>query len=81
MHSCAIDQHVCPYSIDGPMMDRHFTSQPDPAAARAAAERSTPMARLGQPQEVALAVAFLASADASYITGVALPVDGGYLAT
>jgi meso-butanediol dehydrogenase/(S,S)-butanediol dehydrogenase/diacetyl reductase len=72
---------VCPYSIDGPMMDRHFTSQPDPAAARAAAERSTPMARLGQPEEVALAVAFLASADASYITGVALPVDGGYLAT
>jgi NAD(P)-dependent dehydrogenase (short-subunit alcohol dehydrogenase family) len=72
---------VCPYSIDGPMMDRHFTSQPDPAAARAAAERSTPMARLGRPEEVARAVAFLASADASYITGVALPVDGGYLAT
>jgi NAD(P)-dependent dehydrogenase (short-subunit alcohol dehydrogenase family) len=72
---------VCPYSIDGPMMDRHFTSQPDPAAARAAAERATPMARLGQPEEVARAVAFLASADASYITGVALPVDGGYLAT
>jgi NAD(P)-dependent dehydrogenase (short-subunit alcohol dehydrogenase family) len=39
------------------------------------------MARLGQPQEVARAVAFLASAEASYITGVALPVDGGYLAT
>ena len=72
---------VCPYSIDGPMMDRHFSSQPDPAAARAAEERSTPMARLGRPEEVALAVAFLASADASYITGVALPVDGGYLAT
>jgi len=39
------------------------------------------MARLGRPEEVARAVAFLASADASYITGVALPVDGGYLAT
>lgn len=72
---------VCPYSIDGPMMDRYFASQPDPAAERAAAERATPMARLGQPQEVARAVAFLASAEASYITGVALPVDGGYLAT
>jgi NAD(P)-dependent dehydrogenase (short-subunit alcohol dehydrogenase family) len=72
---------VCPYSIDGPMMNRHFTGQPDPAAERAAAERATPMARLGRPEEVAHAVAFLASADASYITGVALPVDGGYLAT
>ena len=63
------------------MMNRHFDSQPDPAAARAAAEQATPMARLGRPKEVARAVAFLASADASYITGVALPVDGGYLAT
>ena len=33
---------VCPYSIDGPMMDRYFASQPDPAAERAAAERDPP---------------------------------------
>jgi NAD(P)-dependent dehydrogenase (short-subunit alcohol dehydrogenase family) len=38
------------------------------------------MQRAGQPKEVASAVAFLASDDASFITGVALPVDGGYLA-
>jgi NAD(P)-dependent dehydrogenase (short-subunit alcohol dehydrogenase family) len=39
-----------------------------------------PMARYGSPHEIATAAAFLASDDSSYMTGVALPVDGGYVA-
>ena len=42
--------------------------------------RMHPMGRLGEPDEVARAIVFLASDEASFITGVVLPVDGGYLA-
>jgi NAD(P)-dependent dehydrogenase (short-subunit alcohol dehydrogenase family) len=40
----------------------------------------TPMARLGQPEEIAAGVAYLASDDASFVTGLELYIDGGYLA-
>ncbi|VEG52970.1 short-chain dehydrogenase/reductase SDR [Mycolicibacterium aurum] len=43
-------------------------------------ERMHPMGRIGEPDEVASAIVFLASDDASFITGAVLPVDGGYLA-
>ncbi|WP_422748125.1 SDR family oxidoreductase [Mycobacterium sp. WMMD1722] len=43
-------------------------------------ERMHPMGRLGDPIEVANAIAFLACDEASFVTGAVLPVDGGFLA-
>jgi NAD(P)-dependent dehydrogenase (short-subunit alcohol dehydrogenase family) len=43
-------------------------------------EARHPMGRLARPEEIARAALFLASDEASFITGVCLPVDGGYTA-
>jgi 3-oxoacyl-[acyl-carrier protein] reductase len=48
-----------------------------PSEVRTGIEATIPMGRFGEPDEMAAAVAFLASAEAGYITGVVLPVDGG----
>lgn len=70
---------VCPGSIDSPMFDRTLTSTSiDEERARMISLH--PLARLGQLDEVAEAIVFLASPAAAYITGAVLPVDGGRLA-
>jgi len=52
----------------------------DPVHRQKILDGYVPMGRAGEAIEVAKAVVFLASDDASYITGVELPVDGGYMA-
>jgi NAD(P)-dependent dehydrogenase (short-subunit alcohol dehydrogenase family) len=59
---------------------RRLPEQPGGAEYIEEIRRMHPMGRLGEPEEVARAIAFLASDDASFITGAILPVDGGYLA-
>jgi len=54
--------------------------EPGGAQYLAEIERMHPMGRIGEPAEVANAIVFLASDDASFVTGAVLPVDGGYLA-
>jgi NAD(P)-dependent dehydrogenase (short-subunit alcohol dehydrogenase family) len=68
---------VCPGPVDTPIMEALLGHAPDPAAARAAVEGRVPMGRLGTPEEIAAVIAFLASSDASFMTGAAVPVDGG----
>lgn len=65
---------VCPGYIDTPLL------KDVPAEARHALEQLHPMGRLGRAEEVARAVLFLASDDASFVNGASLLVDGGYTA-
>lgn len=68
---------VCPGTIDTPMVARMTAGgELDPKASVA----SIPLGRLGRPEEIAAAVLWLCSDAASYVTGVALPVDGGFTA-
>ena len=68
---------VCPGAIDTPAFNT-IKSQPYELADR---EARTAMGRIGRPEEIAAAVAFLASSEASYITGATLVVDGGWSVT
>ena len=68
---------VNPGTTDTPWIGRLLAGVPDPAGAREALEARQPHGRLVTPEEVAVAIAFLASPGSGSITGTALAVDGG----
>jgi NAD(P)-dependent dehydrogenase (short-subunit alcohol dehydrogenase family) len=69
---------ICPGYIDAGLAEGYFQSQSDPAAARVAAGKLHALGRIGQPDEIARVAAFLASDEASFMTGSVVVVDGGF---
>ena len=69
---------ISPGSIDTPGLDKLLGSAPAGKERRNMVATVTPLGRLGTADEIAAAATFLASDDASYITGIELFVDGGF---
>jgi NAD(P)-dependent dehydrogenase (short-subunit alcohol dehydrogenase family) len=68
---------ICPAGVMTPLLEEWIEQQPDPAATIQALIDMHPLGRCATTDEIAQAVLYLASEQAYFITGVALPVDGG----
>lgn len=69
---------ICPGYIDAGLAEGYFLAQPDPDLARRQAGKLHALGRIGRPEEVARLAVFLASEEASFMTGAAVAVDGGF---
>jgi NAD(P)-dependent dehydrogenase (short-subunit alcohol dehydrogenase family) len=72
---------ICPGVIDTGMNRRNLALAEDPEATEQRWIASTPLGRMGTGAEIAEAVAYLASAQSSFVTGIGLLIDGGRVAT
>jgi meso-butanediol dehydrogenase/(S,S)-butanediol dehydrogenase/diacetyl reductase len=68
---------VCPGIVHTPMLERRFAMQPDRETAYRNATKRPPVGYIGRPEDVAAAIAYLASDEARFVTGSALTIDGG----
>jgi NAD(P)-dependent dehydrogenase (short-subunit alcohol dehydrogenase family) len=68
---------VCPGSVETPIIEQIIAAADDPRERRRSMAAGHPMGRMAVPEEVAALIAFLASDDAAFMTGLAVPVDGG----
>ena len=71
---------VAPGMTRTPLYQEWLEGLPDPEAEAERVAAAIPMGRIAEPEDVAAVVKFLASEEAAYLTGVSIPVEGGYLA-
>ena len=71
---------IAPGMTATPMFEEYLATHPKGADQRLEVEAAIPQGRLAVPEDVAAAVAFLAADESSHITGVSIPLDGGYTA-
>jgi NAD(P)-dependent dehydrogenase (short-subunit alcohol dehydrogenase family) len=68
---------ICPSLVETEIARELFASAPDPAEARRLRIGMIPAGRAGSPEEIAHLAAYLASDESTWVTGAALPIDGG----
>jgi NAD(P)-dependent dehydrogenase (short-subunit alcohol dehydrogenase family) len=71
---------VAPGFTETPLMTSWLTSQDNPGDVRLRAVSQIPQRRFATPEDVAAAILYLASDESTHVTGITLPVDGGYTA-
>ena len=71
---------ICPGFIETPMVLAYLEGQDDPAASRAEVDAMHPLGGIGRPADIANGFVYLASDEASWVTGTALTIDGGLTA-
>jgi NAD(P)-dependent dehydrogenase (short-subunit alcohol dehydrogenase family) len=71
---------ICPAFVETDLTAAIIRDAPDPEAMRRERIGAYPIGRLGQPEDIAGLAVYLASDESSWMTGAALPIDGGYLA-
>lgn len=72
---------IAPGMTKTPLIGEWLAEQSDPVAAEAGVAARIPLGRLAVPEDIAGAAVFLASPESAYLTGVVLPVDGGFTAS
>jgi 2-keto-3-deoxy-L-fuconate dehydrogenase len=68
---------ICPARVETPFVAARLKEYPDPEKAYREMSSTQPIGRMGRPEEIAAAAAYLASDEAAFITGSALVIDGG----
>jgi NAD(P)-dependent dehydrogenase (short-subunit alcohol dehydrogenase family) len=71
---------ICPSFVETELTAGVLANVADPDAVRRQRTLAHPIGRLGRPEDIAGLVVYLASDESSWVTGAAMPVDGGYLA-